>query len=57
MMTAGQSGLPLKDWATGIARRSGAGKGVRDACRKLSVILNSNLGSGSHRWSEHPAAV
>jgi transposase len=43
----------LKDWASAIARRSGAGKARVALARKLSVILHSIWRSGEpYRWQE-----
>ena len=45
----------LKDWALGIAKRSGIGKARVALARKLSVILHSIWRSGEvFRWSEQP---
>src|SRR5664279_5698130 len=47
----------LKEWASAIARRSGAGKARVALARKLSVILHSVWRSGEpFRWSEQPGA-
>ena len=44
----------LKEWARGIAKRSGNGKARVALARKLSVILHSVWRSGQpFRWPEH----
>jgi transposase len=48
----------LKDWALGIAKRSGVGKARVALARKLSVILHSVWRSGEpFRWSEPVATA
>jgi transposase len=48
----------LKDWARGIANRSGNGKARVALARKLSVILHSVWRSGEpFRWSESARAA
>jgi transposase len=48
----------LKDWALGIAKRSGTGKARVALARKLSVILHSMWRSGEpFRWSEPVATA
>jgi transposase len=48
----------LKDWALGIAKRSGMGKARVALARKLSVILHSVWRSGEpFRWSEPVATA
>ena len=48
----------LKDWARGIAKRSGNGKARVALARKLSVILHSVWRSGQpFQWPEHASAA